>query len=1232
MKKTSLIVVLIFSLIVSALSASAAFDFYGNTYYENGTVLVGVNVTIEVYNMSGMMDQEIDVVSVLSNSTGGFNLSAIAEATGEDEYIYQIIVVKYDNGYADYVGKSLPMLDIDMINSLGEMDFFLRPGVTINITAYNSTGGIEPFQYIFKDSKLGYPIGQYVGEPYLNNVLIDAAEGRNYSFILYFNETMPLQYELNNISDYTGNHISLEFNVSDVPTVVSGSVFLADENYSVEPDLDTLEFVGFILEPGNTIFEMSMLPYNMGLWGGGQGDEINATTGDFDITLIHPGNDLDIMMVFVGYDSFDDEDFITYQNITIGPEINISNISIPIYNASGESDYVFEVDDGNHNVTSLGVNFSLQNTTGGAIESAFVTATLDYSDLIGMDVKWVVDIQENEENLTETGKFSLPLIEGYDLKMEIFSNEYAPKKTKIASSRYYSEPIVINLTEFDPGVIDGNLNDSDIYLDMLKYSDECNVPNYDRDACSLFPSNQSMENFNPFKLVLGGAKMNFVIGNKINGMEVVYLDVDLLASGPPDALFDAGADSNQTGDEITEAWTFAGNGPEIYEEVLIAVPFDQDFDPETINFSMPLLYDENLDVVWNASVNDTGDLPEEYEDFPEELFNGTMCDPSNLSATCYVNSTEFMAWFKMPHFSGGEAQFSGSEQVDITFTKTRVGASQINNGSKVTFILNVTNTGSDNLTDYSIFDEYNGTLLDFNNETSLNYTDYNATESNIEWTFNLSAGASQVIEVNFTAIAVGNATNFAEFQNSTEHTFANASATVEIVLAPSIVFTKTLVSDYQVINERKVILNGSKVTFILNVTNNGAENLTDYSIFDEYNYSGSFFNFNEEVSLNYSDYNESEDYIEWTFNLSAGSSQVIEINFTAIAVGNATNFAEFQNSTEHTFANASATVEIIIDSTPPTWNEDPQGSTIQYNTLFIYDVNASDNYQIDDYFINDTGNFSIGSEDGVITNNTLLALGVYYLNVSVNDTSNNVNSTIIAITVEDTIPPEWNETPQNLIIQYAASFSYQVNASDNNAIDKYFIDDDGNFTIVANTGVITNHTLLSMGVYSLNISVNDTSNHITSTIITITVQDLVYPTWNQTPANQVVEYNTSFSYQVNASDNNEVDKYFIDDETNFAIDSNSGIITNYTLLGIGIYSLNISVNDTSNNINSTVINITVQDTTYPAWDETPQSSTIQYGASFMYDVNATDALLDQYFVNDSTNFNIAGNGIITNAT
>jgi len=87
----------------------------------------------------------------------------------------------------------------------------------------------------------------------------------------------------------------------------------------------------------------------------------------------------------------------------------------------------------------------------------------------------------------------------------------------------------------------------------------------------------------------------------------------------------------------------------------------------------------------------------------------------------------------------------------------------------------------------------------------------------------------------------------------------------------------------------------------------------------------------------------------------------------------------------------------------------------------------------------------------------------------------------------DTMPPTWDFPPANKTIPVGNSFSYDVNASDNIAVDEYFIDDNVNFTINAFTGLISNKTILSAGSYKLNIGVNDTSGNVNSAAITVTV-------------------------------------------------------------------------------------------------------------------------------------------------
>ena len=112
---------------------------------------------------------------------------------------------------------------------------------------------------------------------------------------------------------------------------------------------------------------------------------------------------------------------------------------------------------------------------------------------------------------------------------------------------------------------------------------------------------------------------------------------------------------------------------------------------------------------------------------------------------------------------------------------------------------------------------------------------------------------------------------------------------------------------------------------------------------------------------------------------------------------------------------------------------------------------------------------------------------------------------------------------------------------------------------------------------------------------------------NPLPSDQTVEYGTPFNYDVNATDDTAIDTYFINDTTNFAINPTIGLITNNTILSIGTYDLNISVNDTSNNIISQIITITVSDAAAPdIYLENPDNSSTDTDGSVVFEYNVTD--------------------------
>jgi len=59
----------------------------------------------------------------------------------------------------------------------------------------------------------------------------------------------------------------------------------------------------------------------------------------------------------------------------------------------------------------------------------------------------------------------------------------------------------------------------------------------------------------------------------------------------------------------------------------------------------------------------------------------------------------------------------------------------------------------------------------------------------------------------------------------------------------------------------------------------------------------------------------------------------------------------------------------------------------------------------------------------------------------------------------------------------------------------------------------------------------------------------------------------------------------------------------------------------------------VVDTTGPEWDETPTNQTLELGLPFIYDLNASDISgIDYWWVNDTINFEINTNGVISNKT
>ncbi len=106
------------------------------------------------------------------------------------------------------------------------------------------------------------------------------------------------------------------------------------------------------------------------------------------------------------------------------------------------------------------------------------------------------------------------------------------------------------------------------------------------------------------------------------------------------------------------------------------------------------------------------------------------------------------------------------------------------------------------------------------------------------------------------------------------------------------------------------------------------------------------------------------------------------------------------------------TYEFYLDAIPPSFI-DLANQTIMDNETLSYDIDASDSSGIDCFKVNDT-NFTIDCS-GLLTNATSLDVGMYWLNITVNDTVGNENSGTIYINVTSSnlIPPNTTEMVLN---------------------------------------------------------------------------------------------------------------------------------------------------------------------------------------------------------------------------
>ena len=653
--------------IISSVQASS---FYGYVKFANTTAMNGTNVTVNFYDMGGQGPTLNSTYSNLSDTNGLFNFTDISPS-GQ---FFDIEIRHYNdttNKYADYVGSNIPMFDLSMFDRTNNLTFYMQPAATINISAENATGAPIGFQYQIKDTSLGYPLSQNFASD-ATNALMYVPIGRNYSVMIYPNMTFPVSKDITTLDiNSSSRYFTYTFNTS-----VS---FQRLEGYAMQPNgtiggFDDLHVVSYLLEPGRMVYmgDNSMAMYNF-TGPGGTGDIYNASSGEYNISVIGPAENGSIISFIVG--QLGSDYYGAFKEIHLSYGADPSQTNVTLQKLSGKTtDISAGFPPGNITLNLSKEQFQILNNDGTVFTGqAHIEVVLDYEDWNMTNFTMMLDTS-NSDN----GTFSIPLLNMTGVqKINVFSQDGSPLKKQVSASDLNSDTS-INLSlnsALKMEKPDGNNLSGSLFVDMIKDNAACNVPNYNATNCSYFGGEKEQDAVDPFSVVMSGAPITFVMRNSL-GITVMYENVDMLASGPPDALFDDSATNKSTSSVFQQAWRFGSTGPDIYDSVIIGVPYNAGSssatgfnDSEPMNITVPYLYgDDFSNPLWNGSANSNNiseignfsnlsDFTDYIGNAYEAYINGTgiPCNESdsNLSSgLCYKDTTDHILWFKIPHFSG----------------------------------------------------------------------------------------------------------------------------------------------------------------------------------------------------------------------------------------------------------------------------------------------------------------------------------------------------------------------------------------------------------------------------------------------------------------------------------------------------------------------------------------------------------------------------------------------------
>lgn len=664
------------------------------------------------------------LASTISNASGYFrleNVNASSSISG-----FRLRLVYYNGtasspGNATKVGTIMPdfpsfmfyglksekgdMESFDM--SLNKGTFYLQPAATLNFTATNGTSAIK-FGYEVIDQALGYPIESNIMTSVTSaSIVVPANRGYTVSFFRmpkFFGSSFGFSMDpavCNNVTVgvdlMNDTHCPTPPKSYAIPNVNASQVLTFSQSLIVRK-VDVHGCINPLVGANNTPVNLTTVLVKLVPWTTSTGSFVPPRSGDdgslnitnpLQVNYTRPGcrfyynfsllNQTSYLLEFYAKNGTDESTNPGISAVSLAGFRNLTarddyEVNVTLYALAGN----YTVG-GSTSVNTSMVKINIVNSTGGLVTTNVNSNIKIKNTLAGFGTLYYMI----DGSTITGGVFYIPVLNNSNLVKAMVMSQNGPPKEVTLNLTATENNITIRSMNADKGFRkfkgNGTLEVVDtstmpIQMRFLRIDDACDVPNAPS-SCEITSMNAS--SFNPMKAMLAG-KVNMEIKMTSTNVSLIFHDYDMLSAKQPpmESMLDEDASGrSNTGGTVKNQWNFGSFAPvDSYKNVTVVIPYSDDTsattylaDSSQINVSIPVLYDENSNVVYNKSRGDiSSNLSDEFIDYNNTAYaafinnsNGPVMNSTDPYNIAYINTSANYLAITLPHFSTIGATVSG---------------------------------------------------------------------------------------------------------------------------------------------------------------------------------------------------------------------------------------------------------------------------------------------------------------------------------------------------------------------------------------------------------------------------------------------------------------------------------------------------------------------------------------------------------------------------------------------